>query len=341
MVRVRDLQSDLINTVNPSSVRKGRYEGGQSNTEKEALKKVGKEVEKEFEIVVWLTALREIKAGEALTVSYLSQLCTPCSTRRDMLQQSFFFHCLCQKCVREGIEGPGSHLRSLQSCRKDLSPATPSSTSTVPLSPSYRTVYTTDLDSESFTKTALRSELNKAMRRIQDPGSTSPLDTSSSDNDNKGLRGSQSDAVKGTLTTAEMIDLMELVEHAYSSLPKSRKSVRTTLRTTVRTTVSTNAEGVEKDDIYTIHDAGMLVLGAAMKSRNLGPRSPKVGDLGSDSMADELIVRASKVVSDCWMLVECEVSGDIRIRIEGEMRKREFTNQFYAFHHLRLQHSSF
>jgi hypothetical protein len=340
-VRVRDLQSDLIDIVNPSSVRKERHVGGQSNIEKKALKKGGKQVEKEFEIVVWLTALREIKAGEALTVSYLSQLCTPCSTRRDMLQQSFFFHCLCQRCVKEGIEGPGSLPRSLQKCSKGPSPDTPSSTNTVPLSPSYGTVYTADLDSESFTKTALRSELDKAMRRIQDPGSASPLDTSRSSNGDKSLRDSQSDAVKGTLTTAQMVDLMQLVEHAYSSLPKSRKSVRTTLRTTIRTAVSTNAEGLEEDDIYTIHDAGMLVLGAAMKRRNLGPRSPKVGDLGSDSITDELIVRASKVVSDCWLLLECQVSGVTRIRIEGEMGKGKIAKQFDAFYHLHLQHSSF
>ena len=270
---------------------------------------------KEFEVVVWLTALRNIESGDALTVSYLSQLCTPCTTRRDILQQSFFFHCLCQRCVKEGIQGPGSAPRSPKTRQIDLILNNPSSTSTVPLSPSYRSVYTADIDSESCTKTVLRIELDKAMRRIQDPGSISPLDTTSSSSKNSSMINSQSNAMGGTLTIPEMGALIGLTEHAYSNLPKTRKGVKTTLKTTERAAVSTNVRYEDTDDVYCIHDAGMLVLGAAMKSRNLGPRSPKVGngptgrvgDLGSDSMADELIVRASKVVTDCWMLLECEV----------------------------------
>jgi hypothetical protein len=307
-------EGDVVKTVNSSTVRKDRKEETKSEVEKQGVKKIVKDVEKEFEVVVWLTALREIKAGEALKVSYLSQLCTPCTTRRDMLQQSFLFHCLCERCVKEGIEGPGSRPRSLQNRIKD---PPPSSTSTVPPSPSYKTVYTTDLNSESCTKTELRRELDKIMRRIQDPGSASPLDTSSSSSGNNSMRGSQSGTVKATLTTAEMVDLMGLTERAFSNLPNTEG-----VKTTPRTTVSTSVQSEEEDDIYCIHDAGMLVLGAAMKSRNLGPGSPK--DLGSDSMVDELIVKACKVVCDCWMLLDCEVSGGMRMRIKGEIEGRSY-----------------
>jgi hypothetical protein len=48
-----------------------------------------------------LVATQTIRVGEEITISYLSQLCSPLQTRREFLKQGFEFHCSCQRCVGE------------------------------------------------------------------------------------------------------------------------------------------------------------------------------------------------------------------------------------------------
>ncbi|KAL0052719.1 hypothetical protein WJX82_006660 [Trebouxia sp. C0006] len=69
-----------------------------------------------------VTALRDIKAGEALTISYID-LELPRSARQLELKTSFFFDCKCIRCERELTEGSQkcSYIAS-QSQRKSQAP---------------------------------------------------------------------------------------------------------------------------------------------------------------------------------------------------------------------------
>ena len=67
------------------------------------------------EVVVWLTCIRPVAAGEEICVSYLSQLCTPSAATRQLLQGAFNFECQCERCVRESsIEGESHPLDDMQ-----------------------------------------------------------------------------------------------------------------------------------------------------------------------------------------------------------------------------------
>eukprot|EP00602_Paraphysomonas_sp_CaronLab_P003190 CAMPEP_0185039102 /NCGR_PEP_ID=MMETSP1103-20130426/35601_1 /TAXON_ID=36769 /ORGANISM="Paraphysomonas bandaiensis, Strain Caron Lab Isolate" /LENGTH=383 /DNA_ID=CAMNT_0027577861 /DNA_START=474 /DNA_END=1625 /DNA_ORIENTATION=- len=48
-----------------------------------------------------IVALRSLKSGEEITMSYLSQLCLPVSERRELLLSAFLFTCQCQRCSAE------------------------------------------------------------------------------------------------------------------------------------------------------------------------------------------------------------------------------------------------
>lgn len=55
---------------------------------------------------VQLVALREIKEGEEIFISYIDEN-EPLEVRKEMLEERYFFTCGCQRCMREEKERGG------------------------------------------------------------------------------------------------------------------------------------------------------------------------------------------------------------------------------------------
>jgi hypothetical protein len=275
-------------------------------------------------VIVHLTTVQDIKAGEELTVSYLSQLCTPVSSRAEVLSQAFLFDCSCERC-REEVEGRDGEIQTpdeeegsreggeggdvvgaaVVRERKDASkviPAPPTAlTSTaLPLpSPSYASFKDTKIqENKSNISTKLRTLLERTMSYVS---VQNDLEASRNNSTlNSGQEHTQTD---------QILQLLILAEASYENI----------------ISVCTAQGGVRalSDEVYSIHDSGMLVLRSALsirkqksshtssslkKSAEEGHRESR--DLGSDSLQTEgMVVRATRLVTESWTLAGCQVTS--------------------------------
>ena len=74
-------------------------------------------VDVRYEVVTSLIAVKNILPGDEVYISYLSQLCIPVETRREMLRSSFYFQCECVRCVEE------SHTKNNVDNKIEITPA--------------------------------------------------------------------------------------------------------------------------------------------------------------------------------------------------------------------------
>ncbi len=56
-------------------------------------------------VKISVLAMNDMIENEELSFSYLSNLCIPCTERRNLLSQGFHFHCVCEKCELESLSG--------------------------------------------------------------------------------------------------------------------------------------------------------------------------------------------------------------------------------------------
>ena len=279
-------------------------------------------------VIVHLTTVQDIKAGEELTVSYLSQLCTPVRARAEVLSQAFLFDCSCDRCreeveERDGemqtlSEGEGSSVggegseggdASIVKERKDISevlppPPTALTSTALPLpSPSYASYKDAKTD-ENNINTKLRTLLELTMSHV-----SAQNDQEASRNDTKEDKNRFSNSEHERTQTDQILQLLILAETFYENII----SVRT-------------AQGGVRalsDEVYSIHDSGMLVLRSALsirKQKSLQMSSSLKGSieggqgegrgLGSDSMQTEgMVVRATRLVTESWTLAGCQVTS--------------------------------
>lgn len=300
---------------------------GDSNSDSDARRERGGGVDK---VIVHLTTIKDIKPGEELTVSYLSQLCTPVRARAEVLSQAFLFDCCCERCREEvwgrdgkiqtlsegegsgkggkgGVGGEGGDVvgAAVVRERKDVTtvlPAPPTAlTSTaLPLpSPSYASFKDTKIDeNKSNINIKLRTLLERTMSHV------------SAQN---GLEASRNNTTLNyeheRTQTDQILQLLILAEASYENIISVR-----TAQGGVRTL---------SDEVYSIHDSGMLVLRSALsirKQKSLHTSSSLKGskeggqgegrDLGSDSLQTEgMVVRATRLVTESWTLVGCQVTS--------------------------------
>lgn len=284
-------------------------------------------------ILVRLTTIRDIKAGEELTVSYLSQLCTSACARTEVLWQAFLFNCYCERCREEDVDADGKIkiLSGVKGDDKDKdknesegerekgkgggenvnlstshfapSSSRPLTSTTIPLpSPSYATMKDAKNDKNNNTiNCKLRTLLECTMSHISEQNGLEPSRSTTS----AGKSRLKNDEPEHTQID-QLIQLLLLAETSYENI------------ITVRTTQ--NDVRALSDDVYSIHDSGMLVLRTALsirKNKSLHTSSSmkeneeggKGTDLGSDSIqAEELVVRGARLVTESWNLIGCQVT---------------------------------
>lgn len=275
-------------------------------------------------------------------MSYLSQLCTPVSARAEMLRQAFLFDCSCDRC-REEVEGRDWEIRTLGEGkgsgkgsrkgsgkgsgkvgggdeggeggdvvgaavvreRKGISKVLPAppialTSTALPLpSPSYASFKDKKIDeNKNNIHTKLRSLLESTMSHV------------SAQNDLEASRNNTTlNSEQEHTQTDQILQLLTLAEASYENII----SVRT-------------AQGGVRalsDEVYSIHDSGMLVLRSALcirKKKSLHTSSSlkgsreggqgEGGDLGSDSMQSEgMVVRATRLVTESWTLAGSQVTS--------------------------------
>ena len=308
-------------------------------------------------VIVHLTTIQDIKAGEELTVSYLSQLCTPVRARAEVLSQAFLFDCSCERCreeveEREGkiqtlSEGEGSSIGVVGSVgwdvvgapkvkeRKDTStvislPPTALTSTALPLpSPSYASYKDAKIDeNKNNINTKLRTLLERTMSHV-----SAQNDLEASRNNTKEDKNHSPDSQQEHTQTDQILQLLELAEKSYENII----SVRTT------------QGGVRalSDEVYSIHDSGMLVLRSALsirKQKSLHTSSSLKGsieggqgegrDLGSDSTQNEgMVVRATRLVTESWTLTGCQVTSyTFRTYVHTYIRTHMHTCTYLSIH---------
>ena len=291
-------------------------------------------------VIVQLTTVKDIKAGEELTVSYLSQLCTSASARTEVLRQAFLFNCYCERCREEGVDvdgkisiqsgvegdhrgegkvknesegegeregggggGGGGGNANLSTNHTVPSPSPAPTSTTLPLpSPSYATMKGTKYDKNNDTiNCKLRTLLERTMSHVSEQNDREPSRSITSAGKNR----LKNDGPEHTQID-QLIQLLLLAESSYENIIAVR-----TAQKDVRAL---------SDDVYSIHDSGMLVLRTALsirKNKSLHTSSSiqenkkggKGVDLGSDSIqAEELVVRGARLVTESWNLIGCQVT---------------------------------
>ena len=312
------------------------------DNDSDGVRRSGRERGRVDKVLVHLTTVKDIKAGEELTVSYLSQLCTSASTRTEVLRQAFLFNCYCERCREEGVDadgkikiqsgvegddkgegtvenecerknesesvggegkgGGGGGNVNLSTSHSAPSPSPTLTSTTLPLpSPSYATMKGTKNEKNNYTiNCKLRTLLERTMSHVSEEKDLEPSRGTTSAGKNR-LRNDEPEHTQ----IDQLIQLLSLAETFYENI--------ITVRTTQKDVRALS------NDVYSIHDSGMLVLRTALsirKNKSLHTSSSikenkeggKGTDLGSDSIqAEELVVRGARLVTGSWNLIGCQV----------------------------------